>query len=200
MNTITITGRVANPEVKTYDKGKMVGAYQEWHANGQPWSEGSYAVEGDASAPAGAWTTWYGDGAVASKVDLSGGTATLYAPGGSVWLSLTQKDGKWVDAVRQRAVAGAFSDGKPHGVWSVTDANGKKVEQTKMKKGIRNGEARVWHASGTLATEGKYANGAKTGTWPSWDANGKLLAVTCYAGGQKAWISFEAVDAKATCP
>ena len=85
-------------------------------------------------------------------------------------------------------------------MWTLTDANGRKVSQRKLKKGVVAGEASVWHDSGVLATQGKYADGARTGTWPQWDDAGKLLAVTCFDKGEKVWISFEAVDAKVSCP
>jgi antitoxin component YwqK of YwqJK toxin-antitoxin module len=69
-----------------------------------------------------------------------------------------------------------------------------------MKKGVANGDASYWHGSGVLATQGKHVAGARSGTWPQWDPNGKLLAVTCYDKGEKTWISFEAIDAKVSCP
>ena len=183
-----------------FDKGKVRGSFKEWHANGKPWSDGAYGGEGDASEPVGVWTSWFENGTVAAKVDYASGKATVHAADGSVWLDLTQRDGAWYDSVRDTTVAGAFSDGKANGVWTITDGNGKKLSQTKIKKGVVTGEASYWHGTGVLATQGKHAAGVRTGTWPQWDATGKLLAVTCYDKGSKAWISFEAVDAKVSCP
>ena len=93
-----------------------------------------------------------------------------------------------------------MKNGRLQGKWSLSSVGGQKLVEMAFKDGVPDGASKHWADNGALVAEGAFKRGAPTGMWTRWNEGGRILAVTCYANGDKAWVSFESVDQKATCP
>ncbi|MFO0940819.1 MAG: hypothetical protein U0930_08625 [Pirellulales bacterium] len=79
-----------------------------------------------------------------------------------------------------------FVGGKLHGLWTITDKDGKKVSEIQLAEGKRSGIATWYHSNGAVFWQSEYKNGLLDGVFTEKDSTGKVTRQTQYIQGQKA--------------
>ena len=83
------------------------------------------------------------------------------------------------------ALAGAFLEGKKHGLWVQLWPNGKKEAVSTFRRGELHGSLAAWDEKGQPILEGAYKDGRKHGKWLAWYGNGKQQEVGGFREGKK---------------
>ena len=91
-----------------------------------------------------------------------------------------------------------FADGKPsmagdyvyggiqHGLWTVWDRGGSRLQHGRYHRGVEVGEWWYWHDSGQPQMHGTYHEGMKEGEWTSWHPNGAKASQGSFMEGRPA--------------
>lgn len=78
-----------------------------------------------------------------------------------------------------------FEKGKLHGLWTISDKEGRTVSQIHFAEGQRNGNAIWYHVNGAPLWQGEFRNGLLDGMFLEKDASGKLVREIRYHTGRK---------------
>ena len=70
-------------------------------------------------------------------------------------------------------VAGTIRQGKMHGKWVMSLAEGQKYAELKYKNGKLDGTYTIWHDNGQKEEKGNYENGELDGRFTMWHENGQ---------------------------
>ncbi len=78
-----------------------------------------------------------------------------------------------------------FVEGKLHGVWTISDKEGKKVSEIQFASGQRNGLATWFHLNGTVLWQSEYKTGKLHGTFVEKDVTGKITRQNQFVDGRR---------------
>ena len=78
-----------------------------------------------------------------------------------------------------------FKDGDLHGIWTITDAQGRTASEWTYAGGKLDGVAKWYYPDGTLREEITYSKGLIDGSYKLWDQDGTELTNDTYQEGRK---------------
>lgn len=134
------------------------GSWKKWDPRGTLIMEGRY----DENERSGSWTRWYQK----NEVDTLKQTPYVGYPG----------------PFQSQAI---FRDGRLHGVWTILDANQRKISEITFADGERHGAATWYYANGRKMRELVYDHGVIDGELLEWDVNGNLVVRAEYQQGRR---------------
>ncbi len=78
-----------------------------------------------------------------------------------------------------------LQNGKLHGVWTISDAQGRKISEIEFANGLRNGVATWYHANGRKMQQITFRDGVAVDDILTWRPDGSLAAKEEYRDGRK---------------
>ncbi len=78
-----------------------------------------------------------------------------------------------------------LDDGELNGVWTVTDAKGRKASQCHFDKGKQHGQATWWHPNGQIQRTAYYKDGLIEGELREFNNRGELIVKETYMEGSR---------------
>ncbi len=144
------------------------GEFKEFSSNGRPLIAGTY----DKGKRVGDWSFWFQNGQLAHTEHYVAG----------------KLDGSWTvfneDGTKSQDVC--YRNNKKNGTWVQYDTKGsKRILQTELRDGIKNGLQIEWYPSGQKKIEANFVDDKFDGLRTEYFENGKKKLETEYRRGQK---------------